>query len=151
KTGAPPDWTGLLESLNYPLLFDPGEDFAYGIGTDWVGAVVSAVDGRPIDHFVREEILEPLGMSSTYLERDEAGDRRGDLTYKRADGSFDPVAYYPPSHPEIYHMGNALYSSAADYLTFLRFVLNRGQHDGRQLVGRAAMEFMYTDQAGVDI
>jgi methyl acetate hydrolase len=151
KTGAPPDWTGTYESLKYPLLFDPGEDFAYGIGTDWVGRVVSELDGRSIDRFVCEEILEPLGMDSTFFERAEAGDRLGDLMYKRDDGTFEPVAYYPPSEPEIYHMGHALYSSAADYLTFLRFMLNHGQHNGQQLVGRDAMEAMYTDQSGIEL
>ncbi len=150
-TGAPPDWTGTHESLNYPLLFDPGEDFAYGIGTDWVGAVVSAVDGRSIDDFVREEILQPLGMSSTFFEKDEAGDRLADLMYKHEDGTYEPVAFYPPTKPEIYHMGHALYSSAADYLTFLRFVLNRGRHEGQQLVGRDAMAPLFTDQGGVAV
>ena len=151
-TGAPNDLTGLLESLNYPLLFDPGEDFAYGIGTDWIGAVVAEADGRPIDQFVRDDILEPLGMKSTYFERAEAGDRLAALVLKKPDGLFVPHHHYPAAEPEIYHMGHALYSSAGDYLTFLRFILNDGEVDGERLVGTEAMRYMFTDQlAGVEL
>ena len=152
KTGSPADVTGKIESLYYPMLFDPGEDFAYGVSTDWVGALVSELDGRSIDRFVREEILQPLGMSSTYFERADAGDRLGDLFLKESDGRFTPFEMYPAANPEIYHMGHALYATAPDYLAFLRFVLNGGELDGQRLVGPEAMKLMYTDQlAGVQL
>ena len=146
KTGADSDVTGTFESLNYPLLFDPGEDFAYGPGLDWVGALVAELDGRPIDRFVSEEILEPLGMTNSYFERAQAGDLLADIKYKGPDGVFQPMDNFLPEHPEIYHMGYALYSSSADYLTFLRLVLNEGELDGRRLVSREAMKLMSTDQ-----
>jgi methyl acetate hydrolase len=146
KTGSAADITGKFESLYYPMLFDPGEGFAYGVGTDWVGVLVSELDGRPIDRFVHEEILQPLGMSSTYFERADAGDRLANLFLKGEDGQFSPFEMYPAANPEIYHMGHALYSSAADYMTFLRLVLNGGELDGHRLVGPEAMKLMYTDQ-----
>jgi methyl acetate hydrolase len=167
STGAPADTTGKIESLYYPLLFDPGEDFAYGVGTDWVGAIVSELCGRPVEQFVREEILQPLGMNSTYFERAEAGDRLADQVLKLEDGRFercssavqargsDPTAplnvgnsaaYYPPEKPELYHMGHALYSSPSDYMRFLRLVLGRGELDGQRFVGSDAMDLMFTDQ-----
>ena len=151
-TGAPADITGTFESLNYPLLFDPGEGFAYGIGTDWVGAVVAELDGRSIDRFVIEEILQPLRMNNTYFERSDAGDRLASGSCKRPDGSLVPGGFHPAEHPEIYHMGHALYGSPADYMTFLRLVLNRGEVAGRRLVGREAMQLMFDDQLnGVQI
>jgi methyl acetate hydrolase len=146
QPGAPRDEAGILESLMHHLLFDPGEGFAYGIGTDWVGMIVSAVDGRPIDQFVREEILEPLGMTSTAFEAEEAGDRLAHLSLKKEDGSFGPFQLAPPSHPKFYRMGDALYSTPADYLKFLRMVLNRGEVNGTRLVGSEAMKLMLTDQ-----
>jgi CubicO group peptidase (beta-lactamase class C family) len=147
-TGAPSDVTGTLASLNYPLLFDPGTDFAYGISADWVGALVAELDGRSIDQFVREDILEPLGMKSTYFERAQAGDRLADHALKHPDGSFEAVQVFPAANPEIYHMGHALYGSASDYLAFLRFVLNRGVVGGQRIVGSAAMDLMFEDLLG---
>lgn len=145
-TGAPSDITGTYASLNYPLLFDPGDDFAYGVSTDWIGALVAELDGRPIDRFVREDILDPLGMKSTYFERAEAGDHMADLALKHPDGSFEPCQNYPAANPEIYHMGHALYGSATDYLTFLRLVLNRGQLNGQRIATSDAMDLMFEDQ-----
>ena len=33
-------------ALKYPLQFEPGERWDYGIGIDWLGRVVEKVDGR---------------------------------------------------------------------------------------------------------
>ena len=151
-TGAPGDLTGTLASLNYPLLFDPGASFAYGISTDWVGALVSELDGRPVDRFVREEILEPLGMKDTHFERTGASSQIADLVLKRPDGTFEEVSLNPPASPEIYHMGHALLGSAADYISFLRLVLNHGMFDGRRIVSPEAMQILLEDQlAGVKL
>jgi methyl acetate hydrolase len=151
QTGAPGDLTGLWESLKYPLLFDPGEGFAYGIGTDWVGHIVATLDGRPIEQFVTEEILEPLGMSSTVFERDEVHDRVADVSLKTEDGGFKRIEHAPPSRPELYHMGNALYGTTTDYLRFLRFILNNGELDGTRLVSPETMRLAYTDQTEVTV
>jgi methyl acetate hydrolase len=140
------DLTGSWESLKYPLLFDPGEGFAYGIGTDWVGHLVAAVAGRPIEDIVAEEILEPLGMPSTVFETDGVRDRLADVSLKTADDGFMPIEHGPPSRPEFYHMGNALYSTPTDYLRFLRFILNHGELDGRRLVTPETMRLAYTTQ-----
>lgn len=64
-TGAPHILSGTIASMNYPLMFDPGDDFAYGI--DWAGRMVASVDGRAIDRFSQEEIFDPLGMADTIV------------------------------------------------------------------------------------
>jgi CubicO group peptidase (beta-lactamase class C family) len=152
QTGAPDDLTGLLESLAYPLMFDPGEGFAYGIGIDWVGMMIATADGRPIEQFVQQEILDPLGMKSTVFEVDEAGDKLAQLSFKTNDGRFEIAELAPPSRPEFYHMGYALYSTTGDYLKFLRCILNRGELDGTRIVSRESMELAFTDQmAGVQV
>ena len=68
KTGHPTIVSGMKAALNYPLAFDPGSRWDYGIGIDWLGQAVEAVDGRRIDAFVTEEILQPLGMTSSGFE-----------------------------------------------------------------------------------
>ena len=59
---------GLKVSLNYPLMFDPGERWSYGIGIDWLGQMVEMVDVRRIDQFCKEEIFGPLKMNDTAFE-----------------------------------------------------------------------------------
>lgn len=60
-----PGVPGKLEWLNVPLMFDPGQGWIYGTGIDWAGCMVAAVDGRGIERFYREEILDPLDMHDT--------------------------------------------------------------------------------------
>ena len=57
-TDHPSILSGLKKSLFYPLVFDPGERWDYGIGIDWLGKVVEVVDGRKIERFCREEIFD---------------------------------------------------------------------------------------------
>ena len=53
----------------HPADWEPGTAAGYHPVTGWkvLGAVVEAVDGRPIDRYLREEILDPLGLSTTFL------------------------------------------------------------------------------------
>ena len=50
-------------------MWEPGTAAGYHPVTGWkvLGAVVEAVDGRPIAHYFRDEILAPLDLDSTYL------------------------------------------------------------------------------------
>jgi hypothetical protein len=43
--------SGLTASLPYPLQFEPGTRWDYGIGIDWLGRVTEAVDEGKIDQF----------------------------------------------------------------------------------------------------
>ena len=148
-TGAPHVLTGTLASLkSFPLMFDPGEDFAYGIGHDWAGRMVERIDGLPIDRFCQEEIFGPLGMTDTYFEPDAARDRLADLKLRAQDGQFTEYELAPPPHPEFYGMGQALYGTAPDYMRVLRLVLNRGELDGQRVISPETTELMMVNQIG---
>lgn len=143
--GHPSIQSGLLDSLNYPLSTDPGTRWGYGPSTDWLGRVVEAIDGRSIDVFCHEEIFEPLGMTSAAFEPDGLEDRLGCVSIRGEDGCFEPVELAPPSQPEFYGMGQAMYASAPDYLRFLRMILNKGQLDGNRILSESAVMQMITD------
>ncbi len=146
---APHILAGTLDSMNYyPLMFDPGDDWAYGVGLDWVGRIIQILDGRSIDRFVTEEILEPLGMRHTFFEADQCGDSLADLVLREPDGTIGQTELPLPSHPEIYGMGQSLLSSAPDYIRFLRMVLNHGELEGTRVVSRAGIEPMFVNQIG---
>ena len=53
----------------HPADWVPGTAASYHPVTGWkvLGAVVEAIDGRPIDQYLREEIIDPLGMSNSSL------------------------------------------------------------------------------------
>ena len=148
-TGHPTIISGLKESLNYPMVFNPGERWDYGIGIDWLGQVVEAVDGRRIDAFCREEILDPLGMVDTNFEVTESmANRLAVVKARGEDGQFGDFELAPPPNPEFYGMGYSLYSTAPDYMRFLRMFLNKGQLDGNRILSEAGVETMLANHIG---
>ncbi|WP_050927878.1 serine hydrolase domain-containing protein [Aestuariivita boseongensis] len=146
-TGNPSILTGLNASLtSYPLTSDPGTRWGYGPSIDWLGRMVEKIDGRRIDAFCSEEIFEPLGMSDTAFEPDALADRLSAVSIRGEDGKLAPFELAPPPKPEFYGMGHALYSTAPDYMRFLRMVLNKGQLDGNRVLSEGAVEQMCADQ-----
>jgi methyl acetate hydrolase len=146
-TGHPPILSGLKAALFYPMMTDPGTRWGYGIGIDWLGQVVEKIDGRRIDQFCREEIFTPLGMSDTAFEVSAPMKARlAAVAARGEDGKFAPFDIAPPPNPEFYGMGHSLYSTAPDYMKFLRMYLNRGQLDGKRLLKEASVDWMLADR-----
>ena len=151
EAGLPPTVSGLRASLQCPLAFDPGERWQYGSGLDWVGLVVEAIDGRRIDRFCRDEIFDPLQMNDTRFELEEDMTDRLVPTFGRSvDGGFSaaPIDVGPPAQPEFYGMGHALYSTASDYMRFLRMWMNQGQLDGVRVLEQHSVEHLLSNQIG---
>ncbi len=141
--------SGLKVSLNYPMVFDPGTRWDYGIGIDWLGQAVEAVDGRRIDAFCQEEIFDPLGMSDTRFEvGDDIGSRLAAVKIRNEAGEFEDFELAPPANPEFYGMGHALYSTAPDYMRFLRMFLNHGALDGARVLTQESVARMLQNHIG---
>ncbi len=148
-TGLPSILSGQLVSLKYPLQFDPGERWDYGIGIDWLGRAVEKIDGRSIDRFCREEIFDALKMPDTRFEVEaHMASRLAAVSIRGEDGKFGPFEIAPPSKPEFYGMGHSLYSTAPDYMRFLRMFLNKGALDGARILSEKGLEKMLANQIG---
>jgi methyl acetate hydrolase len=145
-TSTPPAVSGRHAALRCPLAVDPGLRWQYGTGADWLGLVVAEIDGRSIDQLCNDEIFAPLLMIDTEFElRADQRPRLGSIHDRTVDGSLVPAAIQlgPPSQPEFYGMGHALYSTVPDYLRFLRMWLGYGQVDGiRILKHETATDFL---------
>ena len=147
--------SGRLDALGCPLSFDPGTRWQYGPGIDWLGLAVAAIDGRPIDRFCQEEVLFPLGMYDTVFElQADQRNRLGQIWCRARGGHLVPgeTDINPPSHPEFYGMGHALYSTVSDYLRFLRMWLGKGVLDGvRILRPETAADFLRNHTAAMPV
>jgi CubicO group peptidase (beta-lactamase class C family) len=78
----------LAATVATPAAWEPGTEAAYHPASGWrvLGGVVEAVDGRPIDRYLRDEVLEPLGLDATFLGiptpvQAELGDRIVPVTW----------------------------------------------------------------------
>jgi tryptophanyl-tRNA synthetase len=74
--------------------------------------------------------------------------RLSSVSIRGEDGKFAEYPLAPPSHPEFYGMGHALYSTAPDYMRFLRMYLNKGQLDGKRLLSEKGVETLLSNQIG---
>lgn len=149
SAGHPTIISGLESALHYPLVFDPGTRWDYGIGIDWLGRVVEAVAGCKVDRFCQEEILGPLGMASTAFECEgKLVARLASVAARGEDGLLVPFELSPPAHPEFYGMGHSLYSTAGDYMRFLRMFMNKGSLDGHRVLSEQGVQRMLANQIG---
>lgn len=148
RTGNPQARTGLRQGLFYPMMTDPGTRWGYGIGIDWLGLVVEAVSGQRIDAFLRAELFDPLGMADTDVElRPDMAARLAQPKARGADG-FADTDIPLPSAPEVYGMGHCLYSTAPDYMRFLRMLLNGGMLDGVRVLSADGVARMLASHTG---
>ena len=147
--GAPPQ-PGTLASLATPLLFDPGDGWAYGIGTDWVGHAVEAASGQRLDAYVAEHITAPLGMADTVFGIGNADPAR--LVPNMARGDDGRLLPYPINigggAGEFLSGGGGMVGTAGDYMRFVRMLLNGGSLDGVAILKPQSVAEMTRNQIG---
>ena len=132
-----------------PLEFSPGTRWNYSVSTDVVGHVIEVISGQPLDAYLRESILEPLGMRDTGFAIEEEQIPRFAANYQRqADGTLKLID--DPKQSEyrecsFFSGGGGLVSTAPDYFRFTAMLRNRGELDGVRVLGRKTVELMTTN------
>ena len=146
---APDEWLRRLGTL--PLMHQPGERWMYNTGSDVLGALIARASGRPLEHFLRERIFAPLGMTDTGFSVPPARRDRLVTSYLTdpATGALRPLD--PPdgqwSRPPAFPAGGAgLVSTADDFLAFAEMLRNGGSHRGNRVLSAAAVAAMTRDQ-----
>ena len=145
KTGTPDIITCRNAALALPLIFDPGDQWDYGINIDWVGKAVERASGQKLGRYFAERIFAPIGMTDTGFAL--TADRRARLAGMHArgeDGALAAIPFELPQEPEFEMGGGALYGTAADYLAFARVFLN----DGRPVLRPETVRLMSENAIG---
>ena len=150
-TGLPAARTGKLAALNAPLGFEPGERWEYGINIDWAGRMVEAAAGQNLESYMQANIFAPLDMrDSSFDPKPSWATRTVQVHARQADGSLTPVeSAPPPPDREFYPGGGGLFSTAPDYIAFLRMLLNGGRSDdGAQVLRPETVALMAENHMG---
>lgn len=121
-----PRFTGHLEKLSYdqqgfiamykdlPAFFAPGEGWRYGnCGYTMLAYIIEAVSGITYESFIRQHILDPLGMMNTGCDRNDKIVMHRSDGYSSVGGQTVPAAYYDLG--TVMASGD-LYSTAEDLL-----------------------------------
>jgi CubicO group peptidase (beta-lactamase class C family) len=132
-------------ALAAPLSTASGTEMSYAnLGYALLAEIVTRVSGQPVEHFVHERILDPLGMTSTsYLGAPP--ERLPRVVRRAADAPFaamnDPVAFATtPPGP------GPAYSTARDVAAFVQMFLNGGVYGGAQILSPVTVSEMTRDQ-----
>jgi methyl acetate hydrolase len=138
----------MQSEMDQPLLFDPGESWAYGASTRVLGHVVEAISGQTIDAFLQSRILGPLGMNDTsYLVPTTKYARVVAVNARGADGKFVERPT-PATIPATVQGDGGLYGTASDYGLFLRMLLNRGKLGSTRILSDKAVNTIFQNHMG---
>ncbi len=144
----PSAYTGDIRALMTPLVFDPGDRWLYSIGIDWAGKVVEAACGQKLGAYMKENILDPLGMTSTSYRISPAMHARLAKVHQRRGDALVPIDLVRQQDPPVENGGGGLYSTVGDYAKFIRMILNRGEGNGNRLLKPETVAAMSRNQMG---
>jgi methyl acetate hydrolase len=148
--------TASIESYLTPLVFEPGTHFAYGIGIDWAGHLVSRISGLTLEEYFQQNIWAPCGikeisfhppkdwkkemMAMTAREPPHTGE------IKLLEGTAMGRTYETSEIGPLYSGGGGLFGTARDYLTFLRHVLASASEGSKAgLIKPETFKLLFTD------
>lgn len=145
----PATGSGQNLALDTPLLFDPGEQWQYGIGIDWAGKLVESISGLSLGEYFSEHLFRPLGMTDTSFRiRPDMRARKAAVHSRASDDSLAPTEFETQQSPEFESGGGGLYSTAADYLKFAQMILNRGRANQHQILRPETVDLMSRNAMG---
>lgn len=152
----------LLAEHGPHLRYPPGQGQRYSnLGFLILGRMIEVADGRDYETYVREEILEPLGMTRTGFEwaplLDDAAvghSRKGGFYTNLAKSVADPELFGEPlprwETTVPFEIEGSPYGgligSASDLAKFLAAHLEEGEYDGRRILSPASVLAMQTVQ-----
>jgi CubicO group peptidase (beta-lactamase class C family) len=136
---------GMGRIASLPLLFDPGTRWNYSMSTDVCGRLIEVMSGQPLDEYLRDHVLDPLGMRDTAFCAPESELARCSPLYTRSkEGGLRRMAGAQTMvrPPKFLSGGGGLVGTARDYLRFCHMLLNGGELDGTRLLSSRTVRYM---------
>lgn len=139
--------------LEAPLAFQPGSNWEYGIGIDWLGVLIEKISGKRLEPYFQEHIFGPLGMTDTTFELQQGKLNRALTMMMRVNGELvESSAMQPaataPGTLEFYGGGGGLFSTLKDYGRLLALLLNGGSFEGTTLLSKETVDSMFENHIG---
>jgi CubicO group peptidase (beta-lactamase class C family) len=147
------DWASM------PLLFQPGTEWNYSVGTDVIGRLIEIVSGMPLNEFFDQRIFGPLGMTETGFGcRADQIDRLAALyvpigpskTATRYDMIGNAALH---RNPTFLSGGGGLVSTLHDYFQFQQLMVGGGASNGVRLLAPSTVKLMASNHlpGGADL
>lgn len=134
-----PDVNWLQVLLSGPLQRMPGKEWIYSSsGYVLLGEVIARISGKSYEQYIHDEILTPLGMTSTFFKVPE--ERMDEVCCTNV---WEKEQIYKPRErtadmPNV--AGNGLYSSLEDLWKFGQMMLDGGIGNGSRVLSKRSIE-----------
>jgi len=127
-----------------PPISEPGESWNYSsAGYSLLGELIRRISGMSYEDYVKQTIIEPLGLTRTSFRVQEAMYDEvcvtNDWDLQRLTDREDRTYLAPRA-------GGGLYSTLADLDRFGRMLLGNGTLDGVKIISRKSVEMLTADQ-----
>jgi len=141
----------MLDLAKYPLGFDPGTEWNYHVSTNMLAYMIELISGKSLREYVKETILDPLGMVNTdwYYTPDKL--ENFVKPYNSADGKLEPAIMMNTfvqgtfCSDQTYCEGAiGLNGPIGDYARFCQMMLNKGTFNGHRILKAETIEAMTT-------
>ena len=134
-----------------PLMFHPGEQWAYGPSVDVQAFLVERISGKPFDQYLQETIFDPLKMTNTKYTMQGDDNKRLAAMYTRSDAG--ELTRIPDEQANEFNGsswpmkpgGYGLISTLDDYMRFARMLVNEGTLDGVTILKPETVKLMATN------
>ena len=139
-----------------PLKVQPQTDYTYGVSTDILGRVIEVVSGQPFDMYLKQRILDPLGMPDTsFTVPPEKLGRFAEIYEMQPGGGIQPAKGDADrvrfrEGAKFHSGGGGLVSTVGDYLRFCQMLLNGGELDGVRILSPKTVQLMTAPQLSDD-
>ena len=130
-------------AASVPLIAEPGTKWSYSMALDVLGLVIGRAAGMSFEAFLRERLLGPLGMTSSYFQVPASAADHLTTNYAYVFGR--PFAFDRPGtsvfqDPVPFAFGGSgLVTSPADFDRFLAMLVNLGLSGSTRVMSEAAV------------
>jgi CubicO group peptidase (beta-lactamase class C family) len=139
----------MVALAKYPLGFDPGTRWNYHVSTNMLGYLIERISGKPLRQYVKETVLDPLGMDQTGWYYGPEALARFVKPYRVVEGKLQPG---PTLYSDGAVSGQQTYAEGAiglngpiaDYAKFCQMLLNQGEYNGRRILRPETIRLMTT-------
>jgi len=135
----------LIETYGATQIYPPGAYMTYNdYASNLSGYLTQEISGVPFSQYIAENILLPLGMTSSVIVQSTPDELLSRLIvgYEYEDGRQEPVQWAYTR----YAPGGGLRTTASDMNRFMLALLNGGEYAGVQILDQSSVDMMFTLQ-----
>ena len=133
---------------NDKMKFEPGKDWSYSnTAFETLGHVIAKVSGVPFETYIRENILDPLEMTTTSFIYSEIPDS---LKVSGHQWAAKPVVSKVYPYNRRHAPSSTLNSNVVEMTHYAIAHLNRGEYNGKRILADASYDVIWKNSVNIE-